>query len=92
MGGGPVGGPGARIGGGVMASGYRDTNPGGGGYGGRYYGGFDTGNNTPAGGPPVVPDNSPIPPQRAYDDSMRDLNQLRQTVQDDPEMANRFRN
>jgi len=35
----------------------------------------------------VSPDNSPIPPQRAYDDSMRDLNQLRQSVQDDPDMA-----
>ena len=45
------------------------------------------GNNTPRGGPPVQPDNSPIPPQRAYDDSMRDLNQLRQAVQEDPEMA-----
>jgi hypothetical protein len=84
-GGGPAGGPGARIGGGNgVYGGYRD-NPGG--YGGRYYGGFDTGNNTPAGGPPVVPNNSPIPPQQAYDSSMRNLNQLRQTVQDDPEMA-----
>ena len=86
-GGGPVGGPGARIGGGYGPyGGYRDT-PRGGGYGGRYYGGFDTGNNTPAGGPPVVPNNSPVPPQQAYDSSMRDLNQLRQSVQDDPEMA-----
>jgi hypothetical protein len=82
-GGGPVGGPGARIGGGGVYGG----NPGGGGYGGRYYGGFDTGNNTPAGGPPVVPNNTPVPPQQAYDQSLRDLNQLRQAVQDDPEMA-----
>ena len=81
--GGPVGGPGARLGDGVYGGGYRDGNPG----GGRYYGGFDTGNNTPPGGPPVQPDNSPIPPQRAYQDSLRDLDQLRQAVREDPEMA-----
>jgi hypothetical protein len=83
---GPVGGPGARIGGGNNnGGGYRYSNPGGGGVG-SIYDNFDTGNNTPRGGPPVQPDNSPIPPQRAYDDSMRDLNQLRQAVQLDPEM------
>jgi hypothetical protein len=83
---GPVGGPGARIGGGNNnGGGYRYSNPGGGGVG-AIYDNFDTGNNTPRGGPPVRPDNSPIPPQRAYDDSMRDLNQLRQAVQLDPEM------
>jgi hypothetical protein len=83
---GPVGGPGARIGGGNNnGGGYRYSNPGGGGIG-AIYDNFDTGNNTPRGGPPVQPDNSPIPPQRAYDDSMRDLNQLRQAVQLDPEM------
>jgi hypothetical protein len=83
---GPVGGPGARIGGGNNnGGGYRYSNPGGGGVG-TIYDNFDTGNNTPRGGPPVQPDNSPIPPQRAYDDSMRDLNQLRQAVQQDPEM------
>jgi hypothetical protein len=83
---GPAGGPGARIGGGNNnGGGYRYSNPGGGGVG-TIYDNFDTGNNTPRGGPPVQPDNSPIPPQRAYDDSMRDLNQLRQAVQLDPEM------
>jgi hypothetical protein len=83
---GPVGGPGARIGGGNNnGGGYRYSNPGGGGVG-AIYDNFDTGNNTPRGGPPVQPDNSPIPPQRAYEDSMRDLNQLRQAVQQDPEM------
>ena len=83
MGNGPVGGPGGgRIGG--AYGGFRD-NPGGGGVG-TVYNDFDTGNNTPRGGPPVQPDNSPIPPQRAYDDSMRDLNQLRQAVKEDPEM------
>ena len=86
MGGGPVGGPGARIGGGNYGDGYRYGNPGGGAVGG-VYGNYDTGNNTPRGGSPVQPDNSPIPTQRAYDDSMRDLNQLRQAVQEDPEMA-----
>jgi hypothetical protein len=84
MGSGPIGGPGARIGGGTVGGGFRD-NPGGGGAG-TIYNDFDTGNNTPLGGPPVRPDNTPIPPQRAYDDSMRDLNQLRQTVKEDPEM------
>ncbi|MBZ5661676.1 MAG: DUF4175 domain-containing protein [Acidobacteriia bacterium] len=85
MGGGPGGGPGARIGGGNnYGYGYR-TNPGGGAYG-DLYGNYDTGNNTPRGGAPVQPDNSPIPTQRSYDDSMRDLNQLRQAVQQDPEM------
>ena len=83
---GPVGGPGARIGGGNNnGGGYRYSNPGGGGVG-TIYDNFDTGNNTPRGGPPVQPDTSPIPPQRAYEDSMRDLNQLRQSVQQDPEM------
>jgi hypothetical protein len=83
--GGPMGGPGARLGDGTYG-GYNNTNPGGGRVG-SVYDNFDTGNNTPRGGPPVQPDNSPIPPQRAYDDSMRDLNQLRQAVQEDPDMA-----
>jgi len=82
---GPVGGPGARLGDGTYG-GYNNTNPGGGRVG-SVYDNFDTGNNTPRGGPPVQPDHSPIPPQRAYDDSMRDLNQLRQAVQEDPDMA-----
>jgi hypothetical protein len=82
--GGPVGGPGARMGDGIYGPGYRAGNPGGG--GGPNYWGMDTGNNTPLGGPAVQPDNSQVPPQRAYDDSMRDLNQLRQTVKEDPEM------
>ncbi len=82
----PNGGPGARIGGGDNAGPYGNTYNGGGAYG-TVYGNLDTGNNTPRGGPPVQPDNSPVPPQRAYDDSLRDLNQLRQAVRDDPEMA-----
>ncbi len=77
---GPVGGPGARLGDGVYGGGY-DVGP----RGGRNYGGFDTGNNTPPGGPPVRPDTSPIPPQRAYEQALNELNQLRQAVPDDPE-------
>ena len=83
-GGGPAGAPGARIGGGAYGEGFRNT-PGGGGVG-DLYGNFDTGNNTPRGGSAVQPDNSRIPPQRAYEEGMRNLNQLRQTVRDDPEM------
>ena len=82
--GGPGGGPGARMGDGTYGAGNRFGNPGG--NGGANYGGFDTGNNTPDGRPSVQPDNSQVPPQRAYDDSMRDLNQLRQTVKEDPDM------
>jgi hypothetical protein len=85
-GGGPVGGPGARIGGGDNGAAYGNMNNGGGAYG-TVYGNLDTGNNTPRGGPPVQPNNSPVPPQRAYDDTLRDLNQLRQAVREDPETA-----
>jgi len=81
----PNGGPGARIGG-DNGTGYVNTYPGGGSTG-TLYGNLDTGNNTPRGGSPIQPDTSPIPPQRAYEESLRDLNQLRQTVREDPEMA-----
>ena len=84
--GGPIGGPGARMGDGAYGGGYRDSNSGGGGRVGSVIDNFDTGNNTPLGGPAVRPDNSPVPPQRAYDESMRDLNQLRQSVQQDLDM------
>ena len=82
MGGGPVGGPGARIGGANGGYGFGNR---GGAYG-DVYGNLDTGNNTPRGGSPIQPDVSGIPPQRAYDDSMRELNQLRQAVRDNPDM------
>ncbi len=82
----PNGGPGARIGGGDNGGAYGNTNNGGGAYG-TAFGNLDTGNNTPRGGPPVQPDNSPVPPQRAYEDTLRDLNQLRQAVREDPETA-----
>ncbi|HTC63860.1 MAG TPA: hypothetical protein VK709_13535, partial [Candidatus Saccharimonadales bacterium] len=83
---GPGGAFGARMGDGTYGDGYRNGNYGGG-ANGTAYGNLDTGNNTPRGGPPVQPDNSPVPTQRAYDDTLRDLNQLRQAVRDDPESA-----
>jgi hypothetical protein len=82
----PNGGPGARLGGGDNGGPYGNTNNGGG-ANGTVYGNLDTGNNTPRSGSPVQPDNSVVPPQRAYEDSLRDLNQLRQAVREDPEMA-----
>jgi hypothetical protein len=82
----PNGGPGARIGGGDNGGAYGNTYAGGGATG-TAFGNLDTGNNTPRGGSPVQPDNSAVPPQRAYDDSLRDLNQLRQAVRDNPDMA-----
>jgi hypothetical protein len=82
----PNGGPGARMGAGNTGGPYGNTYNGGGAYG-TAYGNLDTGNNTPLGGPPVQPDNSPIPPQRAYDETLRDLNQLRQAVRENPETA-----
>jgi hypothetical protein len=82
----PNGGPGARIGGGDNGGAY-GNNYAGGGANGTAFGNLDTGNNTPRGGSPVQPDNSAVPPQRAYDDSLRDLNQLRQAVRDNPDMA-----
>jgi hypothetical protein len=82
----PNGGPGSRIGGADSGTGYVNTNPGGGATG-TVWGNLDTGNNTPRGGSQVQPDTSTVPPQRAYEESLRDLNQLRQTVREDPEMA-----
>src|SRR6185369_2123077 len=51
-----------------------------------YYG-FDTGNNTPLGGRAIPRDNSPIQTQRDYQESLRNLTQLRQDVREDPAMA-----
>jgi hypothetical protein len=64
----------------------RDRVYGGGPY--RFYGGVDTGNNSNQ--PPAVPpDTSPVPPdpEVAMQQGFRELNQLRQAVQDDPEMV-----
>lgn len=66
------------------------------GYIGGYRGGarngnnwwIDTGNNSNL-PQPVSPDNSPLPPdpERSYQQSLDGLNQLRQTVENDPETA-----
>ncbi|MFY9690911.1 MAG: hypothetical protein WAJ86_13315, partial [Candidatus Acidiferrales bacterium] len=49
---------------------------------------IDTGNNSNL-PQPASPDNSPLPtdPERSYQQSLDGLNQLRQTVQDDPDTA-----
>jgi hypothetical protein len=85
-GGGPIGGPGA-----AMANGNR--------YDGFTIGGqrgdgvqpgpwIDTGNNSNL-PQPAAPDMSPIPgdPERTFQQSVSNLNQLRQSVQNDPEAA-----
>jgi hypothetical protein len=67
------------------------------GYGERYRGGapggnnnwwIDTGNNSNL-PQPVPPDNSPLPPdpERSYQQSLNGLNDLRQSVENDPETA-----
>ena len=66
------------------------------GYGQRYGGArggnnnwwVDTGNNSNL-PQPVAPDNSPLPPdpERSYQQSLDSLNQLRPTVENDPETA-----
>jgi hypothetical protein len=55
-----------------------------GGYRNGTYGGLDTGNNAPL-PQPVAPDTSPVPPERTYQESLNDLDNLRQSVQNDPE-------
>ena len=68
----PNGGPGARIAGGDNGGAYGNQYNGGG-ANGTVFGNLDTGNNTPRGGPPVQPDNSPIGTQRAYDEMQAEL-------------------
>jgi hypothetical protein len=84
---GPVG-PGVDRNGGTDARGYRDD-----GYytGGQRYGGdgrwwIDTGNNSNL-PQPVSPDHSQLPPdpERTYQQSVNNLNQLLQTFQNDPD-------
>jgi hypothetical protein len=61
--------------------------PGGGAYNGPVYGGMNAGNGVYNYGQPPSPparDTTPIP-QTTYQDSMAQLNQLRQTVKEDPE-------
>jgi hypothetical protein len=63
------------------------ANPGGGPNGGPVYGGMNTGNNVYNYGQlPSPPSRDAAPmPEPAYRDSMAELNQLRQTLKDDPE-------
>ena len=61
------------------------VNPGGGAYGGPVYGGMNTGNNNYGQLPsPPSRDTQPVP-EPAYRDTMNQLDQLRQTLKDDPE-------
>ncbi len=65
------------------------VNPSGGPNGGPVYGGMNTGNNVYNYGQMPSPpsrDATPIP-EPAYRDSMAELNQLRQTLKDDPESS-----
>jgi hypothetical protein len=84
---GPGGNPGNRNGG---VSG--DTRNGGRGGEGTAWGNFDTGNNTPQarGQQQAVPTDAsgnPADSERAFDQGVRELNQLRQMVHDDPQAA-----
>jgi hypothetical protein len=62
-----------------------------GGNGRNWY--IDTGNNSNL-PQPATPDNSPLPPdpERAYQQTLNGLDQLRQSVQDDPEIAREVQN
>jgi hypothetical protein len=80
--GGSQSGPGSRDG----AAG-QFVNPGGGPNGGPVYGGMNTGNNIYNSGQLPSPPNgyaNPVP-EPAYRDSMAELNQLRESLKDDPE-------
>jgi hypothetical protein len=52
---------------------------------GPVYGGMNTGNNLGQLPEPPSRDTSPVPAERAYRDGVAELDQLRQTVKDDPE-------
>jgi hypothetical protein len=82
----PNGGPGARLGGGSDSGPYGNTYNGGG-ANGTVYGNLDTGNNTPHGGVAAPADSRPVFDQHSYDETLKGLNQLRQSVRDDPESA-----
>ena len=60
-------------------------NRGGGAYNGPVYGGMNTGNNLGQLPSPASPDTTPVPPERAYQEGVAELDRLRQTVKDDPE-------
>jgi hypothetical protein len=82
----PNGGPGARMGGGADSGPYGNTYNGGG-ANGTDYGNLDTGNNTPHGGVAAPANSPPVFDQHSYGNTLRSLNQLRQSVRDDPESA-----
>jgi hypothetical protein len=69
-----------------------DTRPGGGAVGGTAWNNFDTGNNTPRArgqqqAAPTDASGNPADTERSFEQSMRELNQLRQMVQSDPQAA-----
>ncbi len=61
------------------------VNRGGGAYNGTVYGGMNTGNNLGQLPSPASPDTTPVPPERAYQEGVAELDKLRQEVKDDPE-------
>ena len=87
-------GPGARgdVRGNVSNGLSGDTRNGGGGADGRVWGNFDTGSNTPRArgqqqAAPTDASGNPADSERTIEQGMRDLNQLRQMVNDDPQAA-----
>ena len=67
-----------------------DTRNGGGGRDGTAWSNYDTGNNTPRSRGPLQPapadaSGNPADTERLFDQGMRELNQLRQIVRDDPQ-------
>jgi hypothetical protein len=67
-----------------------DTRSGGGGADGTVWGNYDTGNNTPhaRGGQQAAPTDAsgnPADTERTFEQGMRELNQLRQVIRDDPQ-------
>jgi hypothetical protein len=69
-----------------------DTPAGGGGANGTVWGNFDTGNNTPQArgqsqSAPADASGNPADTERTFAQGMRELNQLRQMIHDDPQAA-----
>jgi hypothetical protein len=67
-----------------------DTRPGGGATGGTVWNNYDTGNNTPRArgqqqAAPTDASGNPVDTERSFAQSMHELSQLRQTLQDDPQ-------
>lgn len=87
------GGNGNRNGGNQNGGYSGDTRAGGGGYrDGTVWGNYDTGGNTPTARgnrqpAPTDASGNPADTERTFDQSMRELNQLKQMVQDDPQAA-----